>query len=1184
MNNLKSRTTELVATLGRRVGEIMGNSSELEVLKDGRVETELLHKASRLLITKEIKDENSKYEINRTALTIAHAMVNPMNVDWDVNRYRDKVKLSPPNRDGSATAQPERLKKYFPEAVLGKISVPTTVVDRHGNIIVRLVDPLVTSQSYTSEKVQQWLAALRTSEVLWNAITATVAPDLFQAGVTAFSEIIQEISMQSWIIPLEQWSMSQGGCSSTLLVLGSIGNGWRGKDTWKEADVSFVYEDSDSEAEPASLSKQKHHKNIEDHGLVEYDREVHGDFWTGGLKDIQRKTKLTLQTQNDFLREYLPWRHEYLSVLLKLEQLIKDGQYEDCGGEEGFIRCLSCSGEHAWCPSCAIKAHQYHPFHNLQLWNGKFYESTTLQNQGYIMYLGHGGDPCPNLSQQPNPSPWSDLGAMEDTFWSGEGDYETQLGVSNLVIMHSTGVYSHHVSWCQCPGAEKDRHLHLLKAKLFPASITRPQLAFTFDVLDNFLIDALECKTSAMSFYQKLRHFTNNAFPDKIPDRYYELMRVSRIRRDLVNRKRFGFEHETDRSPGPGDLALYCPACPQPGINLPPSWKDSYDEYVELLTIANLAHFLSQHMKMKTPDNDASLADGMRYMVTEGPYQTHVTESVEEREPMFKEAISELLGLGQQHVLGMDVLFLMQWLTFKRENVRQMNMDYFICNAVKYPSGDIGSALIIYDVACQWSIHFHEWVDQSYHLSLPLSIKILPAIGKFHLSAHKLLCFPRFSLNFITGAGHINGEILETLWAPFNKISPTARSMTLAHRKEVLDDHMRDSNWKKLVGIVKLLLKKYRRAVQGVSDIQGPYEELTKSLDLANVQEWKKAAEQAAHDRGTLLDIYQLKMDKDRTGSVAWLIEGINIENAQDALRASIRQLPEHPTASQRTVIEEKRQKLMSRINKFNNAAMVMTNGMELEGGEEMPQDDPELCLEEADGDNFLSIEDTEGGSILDLEGEADSPAEVAEVWMPSWAASDTIMDDVIMALRQEELKLRKGQANDCLEKLRQALGDRSVVFREKIHSNKSIHHQGTRSKKELLTITLSINKQARGYRRSRAAMQRLGAGSDTLSLYQPLKAQDLRVSKEVTEENRHGQGSDTLTWFWRINNAENNQKNQWMDELSWFRTQEARWRARADESTKDGHKAYAEKQASIWAKFSAEGLKSFQGKFIVTH
>jgi hypothetical protein len=45
MDHLKGRTTELSATLGRRVGEIMGNSSELGVLKEGRIETELLHKA-----------------------------------------------------------------------------------------------------------------------------------------------------------------------------------------------------------------------------------------------------------------------------------------------------------------------------------------------------------------------------------------------------------------------------------------------------------------------------------------------------------------------------------------------------------------------------------------------------------------------------------------------------------------------------------------------------------------------------------------------------------------------------------------------------------------------------------------------------------------------------------------------------------------------------------------------------------------------------------------------------------------------------------------------------------------------------------------------------------------------------------------------------------------------------------
>ncbi|KAG0698586.1 hypothetical protein DFH29DRAFT_983831 [Suillus ampliporus] len=515
----------------------------------------------------------------------------------------------------------------------------------------------------------------------------------------------------------------------------------RGKDSWKEINTSFVYEDSDSEAEPASPSKQKHHQNIEDNLLVEYD-----GFWTGGLKGIQRKTK-------------------------------------DCGVEGGFIRCLSCSGEHAWCPSCAVKAHQWNPFHNLQLWNGKFYESTTLQDQGYVMYLGHGGHRCPCLSQQSTPSPWSDLGAMEDVFADGEGEkiYETQSGVSNLVVVHSTGIYSHHVSWCQ------DRHLHLLKAKLFPASITRPHSAFTFDVLDNFLIDALECKLRAMSFYQKLRILYDKK------DHYCELMRVSRIWRDLVNRIRFGFGHETDRSPGPGDLALYCPACPQPGINLPPSWKDSYDDWLVMQRYVVDGNFTAQHMKMKTPEDDVSLADGKGYMVTEEPYQTHITESVEERE---KSSCSNHRAVNAANV--------------QRINLRATGVGATACArhgcfvphaVVDFQKGE--RALIIYDVACQWSIHFHERVDWSYHLSLPQSIEILPAIGKFHLSTHKLLCFPRFSLNFITGAGHIDGEILETLWAPFNKISPMARSMTLAHRKEVLDDHMRDSNWKKLVGIGK---------------------------------------------------------------------------------------------------------------------------------------------------------------------------------------------------------------------------------------------------------------------------------------------------------------------------------------------------------------------------------------------
>ncbi|KAG2111727.1 uncharacterized protein F5147DRAFT_651354 [Suillus discolor] len=188
MDNLKSKTTELVAALTRRVGEIIGNSTELGVLQD-------------------------EYEITRATLTIAHAMVNPINIDWDVDRYAEKVKLSPPNLDGLPSAETDRLKKFFPEEHVNHITVGLrdtllkSLTNKNtwrdegymvpdgggefgaGRITVvpayfmqrqeRLMDLLVTSESYKSKKVQQWMAALTISEVLWNAITAMVAPDLF---------------------------------------------------------------------------------------------------------------------------------------------------------------------------------------------------------------------------------------------------------------------------------------------------------------------------------------------------------------------------------------------------------------------------------------------------------------------------------------------------------------------------------------------------------------------------------------------------------------------------------------------------------------------------------------------------------------------------------------------------------------------------------------------------------------------------------------------------------------------------------------------------------------------------------------------------------------------------------------------------------------------------------------------
>lgn len=87
-----------------------------------------------------------------------------------------------------------------------------------------------------------------------------------------------------------------------------------------------------------------------------------------------------------------------------------------------------------------------------------------------------------------------------------------------LVTVTSSGLYHRRYSWCNCP-ERADKYLQLFHERLFPASFIRPSTVFTFDVLDQFYVDALECKTAAFNYFNKLRRITNEAFPDSVPVR-----------------------------------------------------------------------------------------------------------------------------------------------------------------------------------------------------------------------------------------------------------------------------------------------------------------------------------------------------------------------------------------------------------------------------------------------------------------------------------------------------------------------------------------------------------------------------------------------------------------------------------------------------------------------------------------
>jgi len=247
--------------------------------------------------------------------------------------------------------------------------------------------------------------------------------------------------------------------------------------------------------------------------------------------------------------------------------------------------------------------------------------------------------------------------------------------------------------------------------------------------------------------------------------------------------------------------------------------------------------------------------------------------------------------------------------------------------------------------------------------------------------------------------------------------------------------------------------------------------------------------------------------------------------------------LPVDHTATQKADILQKQQRLRARIAKFNQMAQLFMSDLDTDITFSH-QDDPAFCLEEK-GEK-LNDEEREkafwGAQDEDAEEdgyEDDSDETFPEdltLWMPSYIGAPCLKKAGLEDLINKEVLLRTGQANDCLEKLRTHIGHKSILYRLTFRSSKSVRTD-TRSKQDIQQVTSKLHKDVRGYLRARESLSRLEASQDILQKYQPIKSEDLGVSKEITEENRYGQGSYSLPWFWRIGGSQLEPPDTWNDE-----------------------------------------------------
>lgn len=134
--------------------------------------------------------------------------------------------------------------------------------------------------------------------------------------------------------------------------------------------------------------------------------------------------------------------------------------------------------------------------------------------------------------------------------------------------------------------------------------------------------------------------------------------------------------------------------------------------------------------------------------------------------------------------------------------VRYVNMDYIFFSTLQHAS-TVDVLNISYDIACQWSKHL--WTRMLHYPSrmhLRPDNKVLTfVVPKFHLPAHILSCQTKYSLNLIKGMARTDGEAVERGWSNINPIATSTREMGPGSRRDILDDHFGDLNWRKVCNL-----------------------------------------------------------------------------------------------------------------------------------------------------------------------------------------------------------------------------------------------------------------------------------------------------------------------------------------------------------------------------------------------
>ncbi|KAJ7753086.1 hypothetical protein DFH07DRAFT_744589 [Mycena maculata] len=760
----------------------------------------------------------------------------------------------------------------------------------------------------------------------------------------------------------------------------------------------------------------------------------------------------------------------------------KNPQIQCACGQPASFRCPECGVTDMVCTECVIKMHPCHQMHHIEQWDGTAFVRTSLITWGHVVNLGHGGKRCKNAGSE-------DQGRKS-------------------VIVDTNGIHFARIVYCACGETVMPDPIQLIGARLFPATLDTPKTAFTFEVMHNFHVHNLTSKKTASDYYRALQKLTNGAFPNQVPDRVREFLRVVRVWRHLAMRRRSGQAQGIDSvitNRRENSLAVRCPSCPEVGFNLT---LIARARHLYTLFLSSDGNFKLQRKKKVDDPDDVALNGGAAYFPDDKIYRDYVSKLKPSDD---KCTCNELKAVRMQNIAkfknsvitgvvacqcARHGFFMPGGMVDLTKGEGYGHTDFALSQALG-DAQDQRWVVLTYDVYCQYfkniTTRFETWFP-----SLSRLIKKLGgAVPKMHIRNHIGQCQSQWSTNFQEYLAFLIGELIEGSWAELNQFAGSTKEQNHGHRHDSIDDGCGQWNWDKVIGMADTLLKLYLQACAAVRKRSPPFEALTESTDKQLIAEWSKMSKKWTIKDGKYSSPYDAKIDNPPPTHRSAYEKLITAELQKSIAQGVVcKGETEFISRGLKIETEQHRINMILKISATDQAIRAKANLRKELTSWRITQHE-----------RFPSLQSL-------IEAEAEVAPEKQKLFLPSAFNEHTRAAHGMSQLSTIEFGLREGQAHDALGDVRHAIKTFNFNIAYKIQHVDG-QRSNTRAQNFLRTLANARIVAADEYRRARTALVLLGLDPIHHSL-KPLHNEEL-YAKNTRDSPKMGESGDVDPWFWTV-------------------------------------------------------------------